>query len=82
MNKPEIFPCRRSRNEVRRTIDDQFALVTLMLLAIIVAVVWGIGLMGSLCIRVVKRTRKIDVLPAIGTRTLLGMFVVEGFLQE
>jgi putative ABC transport system permease protein len=63
----------------------QFGLTTTMLmsLAVVVAVVGGIGLMGSLSISVVERTREIGVMRAIGARslTIIGMFLMEGILQ-
>jgi putative ABC transport system permease protein len=69
----------------RESADSQFAITTTMLLAlaIIVAVVGGVGLMGSLSISVVERTREIGVMRAIGARslTIMGMFVLEGVLQ-
>jgi putative ABC transport system permease protein len=54
-----------------------------LILAVIMALVGGIGLMGSLSISVVERTREIGVMRAIGakTPTILGMFVMEGVLQ-
>ena len=63
----------------------QFSVVTSMLLtlALVVAVVGALGLMGSLSISVVERTREIGVMRAIGarSRTIIGMFVLEGLAQ-
>jgi putative ABC transport system permease protein len=71
--------------ENRHNIDSQFAIVVMMLLvlAMIMAIVGGIGLMGALSISVVERTREIGVMRAIGARTptLMGTFVLEGLLQ-
>lgn len=71
--------------ENRQNVDRQFAIVITMflILALIMAIVGGIGLMGSLSISVVERTREIGVMRAIGakTPTILGMFVMEGVLQ-
>jgi len=71
--------------ETRRNAQDQFSTIVMMLmaLAVVVAVVGGIGLMGALSIGVVERTKEIGVLRAIGarSRTILGMFVMEGVLQ-
>jgi putative ABC transport system permease protein len=69
----------------RATTDWQFALVVWMMLAlsVIVAVVGGLALMGALSIGVIERTKEIGVLRAVGarSRTILGIFVMEGILQ-
>jgi putative ABC transport system permease protein len=71
--------------EDRKSAEDQFSIFIgmLLVLAIIVAVVGGIGLMGALSISVVERTKEIGVLRAVGARslTIMGMFVMEGLLQ-
>ena len=71
--------------ENKRTNDFQFGIVIsfLLALAVMVAAVGGIALMGALSIGVVERTQEIGVLRAIGarSRTIMGMFVMEGILQ-
>lgn len=73
------------KQEERDYASNQFSTVIGMLigLASLVATVGGIGLAGSLSIGVVERTREIGVLRAIGavSRTLTGLFLMEGVLQ-
>jgi len=71
--------------DLRATNEWQFGIVTSMLiaLAVIIAIVGGIALMGALSIGVIERTREIGVLRAIGARSkaILNIFVMEGVLQ-
>jgi putative ABC transport system permease protein len=75
----------RATYEDRRDAGNQFniAIYMLLALAVIMALVGGIGLMSSLSISVVERTREIGVMRAIGAVSgrLMGMFVMEGVLQ-
>jgi putative ABC transport system permease protein len=75
----------RSIYKARNSAVGEFSVsqMMLLLLAVLMAVVGGIGLMGALSISVVERTKEIGVLRAIGarSRTILGMFVMEGTLQ-
>ncbi len=75
----------QTQADLRKTNDFQFGIVTSMLLAlaIVVAIVGGIALMGTLSIAVVERTKEIGVLRAVGarSRTIMGIFVMEGVLQ-
>jgi putative ABC transport system permease protein len=74
-----------ARLEQRSFADNQFSSLISMLLslAMLTAVVGGIGLAGSLGISVVERTREIGVLRSIGARSpaIMGMFIMEGVLQ-
>jgi putative ABC transport system permease protein len=79
--KPVFF---QSGGEVREQNRASFdVLVYLMLaMAILAAVVGGIGLMGTMSINVVERGREIGVMRAIGATSLsiVGIFVGEGML--
>jgi putative ABC transport system permease protein len=59
------------------------AIAYLTVLATIVAVVGGIGLMGTLSISVIERTREIGVMRSIGASSaqIMAMFMLEGILQ-
>jgi putative ABC transport system permease protein len=71
--------------EDRRSSESMFSIPIAMLfaLAVIVALVGGIGLMSSLSLSVVERIREIGVMRAIGAQSgaLMGIFVMEGVLQ-
>jgi putative ABC transport system permease protein len=75
----------RTKPQEREFAGNQFGIVNSMLLglAMVMGLVGGVGLMGSLSISVVERTREIGVLRAIGAEspTIMGMFVMEGVLQ-
>jgi putative ABC transport system permease protein len=70
---------------LRKTSDAGFFIVVymLMVLAFIIALVGGIGLMGALWINVIERTKEIGILRAIGavSAKIMGMFMLEGVIQ-
>jgi putative ABC transport system permease protein len=72
-------------HSARASADSEFSVLTTMLLALalIVAVVGGVGLTGSMAISVIERTKEIGVLRAIGarSRTISGMFLLEAILH-
>jgi putative ABC transport system permease protein len=69
----------------RKTADAGFFIVIYMLLvlAFIIVLVGGIGLMGSLWINVIERTKEIGILRSIGavSSKIMGMFMLEGVIQ-
>jgi putative ABC transport system permease protein len=73
-----------SADEVRERSRTQFNLITYLMLAmaILAATVGSFGLMGTMSINVVERSKEIGVMRAIGATSLaiIGIFVSEGVL--
>jgi len=73
-----------SASEVRQGSRSQFQVITglMLIMAILAAVVGSLGLMGTMSINVVERSREIGVMRAIGasSRAIRRIFVTEGVL--
>ena len=72
----------RTATEDRDILTERFNIITiiLMLMAFLLATVGAMGLMGTMSINVLERTREIGVMRAIGasTNSVLRIFVAEG----
>ena len=74
----------QTRSEIRASIDTLFTTMLLFVsvMALLLGVVGGLGLAGTMTMNVVERSREIGVMRAIGARdsAVLAVFMVEGLL--
>ncbi len=67
---------------IRENIEYQFGIIIVFLsiMAVLIAVVGGLGLMGTMSINVLERTREIGVMRAVGASdgAVIKVFMVEG----
>jgi putative ABC transport system permease protein len=74
----------QTRSEIRASIDTLFTtmLIFVSVMSLLLGVVGGLGLAGTMTMNVVERSREIGVMRAIGARdkAVLAVFLVEGLL--
>ncbi len=74
----------QTRSEIRASVDALFTTMLLFVsvMALLLGVVGGLGLAGTMTMNVVERSREIGVMRAIGARdsAVLAVFMVEGLL--
>ena len=71
-------------NDMRRQVIERFNFVVmaLMVMALLMAIVGGLGLAGTMSLNVIERTKEIGIMRAIGasTPTMIQIFLGEGLL--
>lgn len=71
-------------SEIRSGAENQFniLIIFMLVMAVLLAAVGGLGLMGTMSLNVMERTREIGVMRSIGAsnRAVLSIFIAEGMI--